>query len=510
MRLFILLLVLFSSLSYTVMAQVSLKKLSPAYGKYAVGFKHYTSTDSSRTYRRIFEWNNQHIARPIPISIWYPSRDKVDGKTSLTVLDYLRILKAEEEWEHLPDDQLLNWFSYTNTPEHQQRLKEKTRAIAQLKPADGKFPAVVYAPGLQGASIENFVLCEFLASHGYIVIASPSRGFETRYMEGATVSDLETQARDIEFLVKAALGNRQVDADKIATMGYSFGGLSNVLAQTRNSRIKAIVSLDGSVKYQYKTLQQSPFYDIRKVNVPFIHMAQKAIPEAVLREDKLDSSLNTRFDFYDSLVNSQAYRLQFHQLTHAYFSAASILLQDRDARQDKPDDEIMQSYQWVTSYTLNFLNACLKNDQQAVQFLQREPIDNGIPLEALTIARKQAVQKAFSFEDFNERAAAQDYNHLTALHQSIVQQHPSFQLNEGKLNNLGLQLTFTPGSSRKGIAVLQLAIQLYPSSANLYDSLGEAFLFVKDKAAATQHFKRSLELDPQNGNAQKRLQELGK
>lgn len=491
-------------------AQVSLRRLPLENGEYIVGFKHYISTDSTRTYRRIFDWINKTIARPIPISIWYPSGDDVAHKKPLTVLDYMQILKEEEEWEYLPNEQILNWFYYANTPENQRHLKETTRAYSNLHPIPGKFPAVIYAPSYQASSIENFAICEYLASNGYIVISSPSRGSETRFLDGGVEKDMETQARDIEFLIKEISGYKNVDHHKIAAMGFSFGGLSNVLVQMRNSNIKAIVSLDGSIKYQYTTLLKSPFSAVRKVDVPFMHMAQKNIPREVMVEDKIDTELNYKFEFYDSLFYSKAYRLQFHHLTHPYFSILGVLFQARDKRQDRSDDEIMESYKWMSVYALNFLDAYLKDKAQALAFLEKEPAGNGPAKELLTMTSKPPVEKAFSFEDFNELAAAQDYTRLDQLYRSVIQKYPSFKPDENKLNNLGLQLVFNPATSLHGIKIFVLATEIYPASSNIFDSLGEAYLYTGDNRSAIKSFKRSLELNPQNQNAMNRLQELKK
>ena len=100
-------------------------------------------------------------------------------------------------------------------------------------------------------------------------------------MGAGTEQDMETQARDIEFLISEGSKYPQVDQVMIATMGFSFGGWSHVLGQMRNAKIKEIVSLDGSSIYQYATLKKSPFAIIEKVEVPFLHMAQKDIPAKV-------------------------------------------------------------------------------------------------------------------------------------------------------------------------------------------------------------------------------------
>ncbi|WP_200977272.1 CocE/NonD family hydrolase [Echinicola sp. 20G] len=492
----------------SVFAQTSLKEIGLEHGSHTVGFTHYLASDSTRTYKRIFDWNNNAIPRPIPISIWYPSKDKLKGTKPMQVLGYMEILKEEEEWEYLPNEQILNWFNYANTTSNQNHLKEQTTAYFGLQSKNGKFPVIVYAPSYQASSIENFALCTYLASHGYIVLSSPSRGTENRFLEGGTEKDMETQARDIEFLIKEASLLPNADLDQIATMGFSFGGLSNVLSQMRNENIKAIVSLDGSIKYQYNTLKKSPFFDIKKVDIPFIHMAQKDISEEVMKEDNINPALNHQFEFYDSLVYSRAYQLKFNHLTHAYFSTLGVLFQERDKRQDKSDAEIMESYRWVSVYTLKFLDAFLKNNADGFAFLENPPEQNRIRKELINLKTKLPQQKSFTFQDFHELAIKHDYKDLEALYKETQQKHPSIQLPEGKLNNLGLQLTFNPETSQNGINIFLLATHLYPNSANLYDSMAEAYLFIGDRDNAIVNFKKSLSLNPQNQNATARLKQL--
>jgi dienelactone hydrolase len=488
--------------------QVSLSELASGKGEYAVGFRNYVTHDSTRTYKRLYDWTNQNIPRPIPVSVWYPSKESSGNGGRMKVVGYMQILKEEEEWEHLPNEQILNWFYYPNTSANKKHLQEQTSAFRNLQPAEGKFPVVVYAPSYQASSIENFSLCEYLASHGYIVISSPSRGTENRLLEGGTEKDMETQARDIEFLIKLVAGIPNTDTDKMATMGFSFGGLSNVLAQMRNQQIKANVSLDGSIRYQYPTLQKSPFADIRKANVPFIHMAQKDIPEQVLKEEKMDAAINHTFEFYDSLVYSKAYSLKFHHLTHSYFSTLGILFQPRDKRQDKTDPEIMESYRWLCVYTLKFLNAHLKNEPSSISFLKNNPDANGVTKGIISQKTKEPKPTPFSFEDFNEMALQQEYTNLEKLYYSLLKKHSALTLPESNLNNLGLQLVFNPKTAQKGINVFLFATAIYPQSSNLFDSLAEAYLHLGDKKSAAINFKKSLELNAQNQNAIDRLKEL--
>ena len=48
----------------------------------------------------------------------------------------------------------------------------------------------------------------------------------------------------------------------------------------------------------------------------------------------------------------------------------------------------------------------------------------------------------------------------------------------------------------------------YPASANVYDSLGEAYLAAEDTLRAVIHYEKSLTLDPGNRNAATVLETL--
>ncbi|WP_242535613.1 tetratricopeptide repeat protein [[Muricauda] lutisoli] len=440
--------------------------------------------------------------------MWYPSKQNVADSKPLQVIHYFEILKEEEEWEYLPNEQILNWFYYPNTPANRKHLEETTTAYANLAFGKSKFPVIIYAPSFQASSIENFALCEYLANHGFIVLSSPSRGTKTRWFSGDNTMEMETQARDVEFLIKEAGKLPISDYDKIAIMGFSFGGLANIIVQNRNDYVKAIISLDGTERYQYGLLQQSPFFDAKRIDVPYLHMAQKKIPETVLKEDNIDPQLNTVFQLFDSITRSKAHKLKFNNLTHGHFSTLGILFGNRDKRQDKSDSEIMTSYKWVSRYTLNFLEASLNRDKNALKFLNNtmsgKMVDDGL----ISKESKQPEKDGVTFQDFNDLASKENYENLQSLYDSIAQKHPRFKIPEGNLNTLGLQLVFNPDISSQGIKVFSLAIKLYPGSSNLYDSLGEGYLFMGKKENAIESFKKSLELNPKNQNAINRLEQL--
>jgi dienelactone hydrolase len=127
-------------------------------------------------------------------------------------------------------------------------LKDKLWAVRNAPPIAGKFPVVIYAPSVGSMAWENADLCEYLASHGYVVIASPDMGATTRSMT-LDLAGLNTQAADISFLIGFARTLPDSDVSKVAVAGFSFGGLSNLLAASRDIRICVLVALDGSMRY---------------------------------------------------------------------------------------------------------------------------------------------------------------------------------------------------------------------------------------------------------------------
>ena len=74
----------------------------------------------------------------------------------------------------------------------------------------GRFPLVIYAPSVNAPATENIELCEYLASNGYIVIASPSMGASSRSMT-IDIAGANAEAQDISFQIDFAKTLPDVD-----------------------------------------------------------------------------------------------------------------------------------------------------------------------------------------------------------------------------------------------------------------------------------------------------------
>jgi hypothetical protein len=79
--------------------------------------------------------------------------------------------------------------------------------------------------------------------------------------------------------------------------------------------------------------------------------------------------------------------------------------------------------------------------------------------------------------------------------------------NENDLNSLGYMLMNRRMNS-ESITVFKLALEIYPKSANLFDSLGEAYMKNGDNKNAIMNYEKSLQLNPGNENAKKILDKI--
>lgn len=84
----------------------------------------------------------------------------------------------------------------------------------------------------------------------------------------------------------------------------------------------------------------------------------------------------------------------------------------------------------------------------------------------------------------------------------------AYVLNEGEMNALGYEF-LGEGKKKEALMVFDLIVKEYPNSFNAYDSRGEAYMAIGDKAASIKDYKKSIELNPRNTGGIEKLKELG-
>ena len=97
-----------------------------------------------------------------------------------------------------------------------------------------------------------------------------------------------------------------------------------------------------------------------------------------------------------------------------------------------------------------------------------------------------------------------------ARYRELRRQKPDeYDFREPELNTLGYSLLRT-GRAADAVEVFRLNVEMFPQSANVYDSLGESYAVAGNKELALTNYRKSLELDPKNTNARDAIQQLEK
>ena len=261
------LLILVGMIGFAIYAVESLNAQTSSFfgnlksGSFGVGFKVANAYDYSRAYPPMTEVDGK--ARPVQILIWYPS-EKGRHTERLILEDYVNLYLTEDKFR-VPtmdeqDENVKMWSNIFSSPEEKDvaPLKTRTAAMKDAQIMEGRFPLIVYGAGAEGEAFENFILCEYLASHGYIVAASPSIGMYSHKMI-LNSTGLETQIRDMEFIIGFMHDFPSIDTDRLAAMGWSWGGLAAMLLQMRNPNVDAVLSLDGAIALHEDKAARSPF-----------------------------------------------------------------------------------------------------------------------------------------------------------------------------------------------------------------------------------------------------------
>jgi dienelactone hydrolase len=139
----------------------------------------------------------------------------------------------------------------------------------------GKHPLVVFAGGT-GKSIDaNTALWKHLASYGYVVAAIPSAALNEIVDEttrAGTSSRLATLANDLSVVLGKFSSRDNVDASRIAAVGFGFGGGAALALASRDPRVRAVVGFDPSfvARDHVAIMRRASFFSARRVDVPIL------------------------------------------------------------------------------------------------------------------------------------------------------------------------------------------------------------------------------------------------
>jgi pimeloyl-ACP methyl ester carboxylesterase len=368
--------------SLSASAQASSFTFQQQPGPYPVGLKVIDQYDHSRSFPESLSQSSppssENAGRPLQTLVWYPSEKT--ASPAMTVGDYTELADTELRFT-APDPEHNKWRTRLKTA-----FGISLRAVRNAKPADGRFPVVIYAASDSSISWENADLCEYLASYGYVVLASPSLGVSTRDMTD-DVPGINAQASDISFLITYSATLPDADVSKVAVASFSWGGISSLFAAARDPRIVALVQLDGSMRYFPGLIKQAGDIHPDKLTIPLLFFTS-VDPNFI---EDMDSYYDgppgdiVGPDALNAWKHGDLLTINMMGMSHPEFSS---MFQRRKTAGTFAEDEVADygredtntSYAWVARYTLEFLNAYLKHDASAKTFLLRTPTQNGVPM----------------------------------------------------------------------------------------------------------------------------------
>jgi len=481
-------------------------------GPFGVGFHVVQQYDYSRAYLGKFDTVTgrpikRERARPIQTLIWYPAQK---GHRPMRYADYLDLSGSEDDFTRTPDEQAaavaegMNWFVPAKMSAEQVTW-EKAQVMWAVKDAvllAQRFPVVIYAPSFNASAFENADLCEYLASHGYVVIASPSFGAHSRAMTD-DLEGVEAQVDDIEFLIGYVQSLPYADTSRIAVAGYSWGGVANVFAAAKDDRITALVGLDGGIRYVGKLIAEAKYVVPQRLTAPYLYLRSPAPTPEEIAERKTDVS----DDLPARMKYSDIYDVTFASLVHYHFASEHLRFLDTGDKAVFPGTysltDISRAYGLVARYTLNFLDAELKNDIQAREFVKRVPrgiSDKRVRIEVRPSTGSPPTRDAMAAE-LDKRGFAS----ATAVYEEMKAKDERFTLPPFDLMTWIGKLKDRP---KDAVEIGTLFVKLYPAMPGAYVWLAEAQRAAGEKPAAIETYKKAQQLAPANTGIAKALEKL--
>jgi hypothetical protein len=474
-------------------------------GPYPVGLKVVNQYDPSRKFPATPDRPEAPVgqgSRPLQTLIWYPARQS--SSKPMTVGDYVALADREIHFD-TPDQENNKW---------RRRLKSSFDislwAVRDAKPLEGRYPVVIYAPSDSSIAWENADLCEYLASHGYVVLASPSMGASKRDMTD-DLAGIDTQALDISFLISYAATLPDTDLSKVAVANFSWGGISSLFAAARDTRIQVLAEMDGSMRYFPGLVASAGDVHPEQLQLPLLFFTANEmnyIEDLDARgppNERIGRSVLNQWTHGDVITVNMVgmSHPEFCSMFERWKNADTFAL---DQVADFGREDANTSYSWVALYVLQFLNAYVKHDPAAREFLGRPIAENGVP--------KHIMEIKFSPQSFAEimRSAAQkgEASAWEAFQSFAADPMHRYMSGEEKtINRLGYALLQEKDPS-SAVVLFKLNTKAYPDSANAWDSLGDGYEATNDVQGARMAYARSVELNPGNEHAKGELVKLRK
>lgn len=423
-------------------------------------------------------------ARRLAVHVWYPASANAAGRR-MTFADYIgaHLSQQGDDAIRTREDQLRGFLGQqfgTISNEAWSALRTTPLlATADAPPADGRFPLVVGMLRPLSTSITN----EYLASHGYAVAMIQGDSSEDPEDPGAA---LEIGVRDMEFAIAQLRALPYIDQAALAALGFSGSGFSQILLAMRHPDIDAVCDLESAIfdDRVMWPLSRGWGYSVEALRIPFLHTY--GVPLSA-RENRIGDFERMRYSTrYRYLVDAPG-------LHHWDFATEGMAASTVLGLRSEQAPRLRQAFETTNRYVLAFFDAHVKGDGRAHAFLRNDPVANGAPVGLVTMRELPRVEPAPTTDAFAASIADRGIEAALQIFQEARARDPEAPLfREAQLNMLGYRLLRT-GKRAESLVMFRKAVELYPDSVNLYDSLGEALEAAGEHDEALAVTRRGLE-----------------
>ncbi len=472
-------------------------------GPHQVGFKTIEKYDYSRTLRPKYDYFGDplpgEVARPIQTYIWYPAQDSaIDEVIEMVLGEYI-----------FPNPEDPEFYRFVSGLQQRELgllaeilgggglvldVQNVTMgAIRNAPPNEEAFPLILYVPDAGHSFSDNLILCEYLASHGYIVAATGFMG-AMGVNPGDEAADLEAQVQDVGFLLANISEVEFINPGKTGVIGVGLGGAVARLIQMRDYRIDAVVSLAGwDIQTQHlKTVRQNPYYNARRAIMPCLHIFNT--------DDQI-------FDLAlaDSCIYSDSYLVEFSQAPTQGFTAYSAI-DDIISEEGIISESVLHpDYDLICRRVLIFCDAYLKDSETALTSLAPEKDLAGLGPAVTSHVKAQDVpptaQQFLAIAQSQPADAIALYDKFNSVEPGII------NVPEQTMNFLGYQL-LQNGQSEEAVGIFRINAESYPNSSNVWDSYADGLLAAGNTEKAIECYKKVLEVLPNDNNADASLKDV--
>lgn len=442
-------------------------------GPYAVGFRHIQKYDYSRQVKPATDFTGAaagETAYPIQIGVWYPAVKPTEGQPLIYEDLMLLALKRESFTPISPEDRERvrnNVKSFAGlreinvTPSDdviKQTLETRTASFKDAQPASGRYPVVL----MGGYTITAAsVLCEYLASHGYVVMFAPTTDEVSTFQGSKPQVAIDDRVRAFEYLTAEAHTLPFADPSKLVIIGLNYDGMPALIYQMRNMRAQAIVSINGweTIRPNNAGMLASLYLNPLKMRVPYLnfHWDQPNAQPADL-----------------GIINSLKYSERFHfvvdGLDHFGLIGNPLAFPFSGTKRKVGHEFLARSVQ-------SFLDRYVKGVTSAEQFLRNKPDANGFPADLLKTDWKQPALPLAPYDtEFAKILWEQkDVARATRIFREARAANPEVHIfGENEMNVYAFRFN-QMGRKADVLAVRQLVAEAYPKSFTALVNLGLAY-----------------------------------